>query len=684
MEKNLRSVFIGLLFGMIPLSAQCTIYVNQCGYLPQMEKIAYTDEGADSFFVSEATSGRLYFAGKWQWRKSDDPSTGLTLYEADFSTLQIPGRYYIRNKSGSHSVNFTIADSVFHPLVRKSLKGLYFQRCGLELDKLYAAPWNHGSCHTADAIFHSSCDRSGYMETGGGWHDAGDYGKYIVPANIAVGTLLLFSEKFPDYLSSDNMNIPESNNGIPDLLDETRYELNWMLRMQDSLDGGVYFKVTTKDFVGWVMPDKSFDPRYIYEKSSTATAGFAAVTARAARVYEAYDPNFAQKCRSAAQKAWDFLEQHPSIVPPGGFHNPDDTETGEYGDEDDSDERLWAAAELFETSGEKVYDRYFQDHYQDGPLFEEQMSWGYVKPLAQITYLTGEQSAANPSVKSTIRSALYDYGQEQTNLMQKDGFRVAMEGWEYYWGSNSVVLNKAILLLFAYEESGDAVYRKTALHQLDYILGVNGHNMTFVTSVGSNSPHHIHHAPSASDGVDEPVPGLMAGGPDKYLDDPELQAAFNSQTPPAMCYLDVLGSYASNEITVYWNASLIFVSAYFNKGNGSTSIIGKTGFIVNNIRLYQNYPNPFGEGNSAANHSVSANPSTVIRYEVGISRKPTVHVRLTIYNVLGQKVKELVNGYQSAGMYRVRFNGNNLASGVYFYRLVTDDLFLTRKMLLMR
>ncbi len=658
------------LFGSL---LKATIYVNQLGYLPEEEKGAYTTTNVDSFFLVEQSSGKIVFAEPLRLRKTDDPATGLTLYEADFSTFTTPGRFTIQLSNGEESVPFCIADSVFQSVALKSLKGLYFQRCGTTLQAEFAEDWSHGTCHSTDALFHASCDTFGYLKTSGGWHDAGDYGKYVVPAANALAYLLFWAEYFPQGFTTDSLNIPESGNSIPDVLDEARWELEWLLTMQDSALGGVYFKVTTKNFVGWVMPDDSYETRYIYQISSTATADFAAIMARAYRLFNQYDSAFANQCLQAARNAWRFLEENPDIVPEGGFQNPDDTETGAYEDSDDSDERLWAAAELFETTGEEKYNSYFLDHYQQGGIINGQTSWQNVKPLAQITYLNSSQVNASSTAKENILNALVDYAEETVSISQNDGFRVALQEWEYYWGSNSVVLSKATMLIFTYKATANLQYRQTALHQLNYILGCNAHNMTFVTALGTNSPLHIHHAPSVADGVEPPVPGLMAGGPNRYLDDPALQQAFNSQTPPALCYLDDQDSYASNEIAIYWNAPLFFVSAYFNQQGQSNSLINEVPLLPRTTELYQNFPNPF-------------NPRTVIQFYLPKAAK----VSLEIFTVQGTKVCTLIQERDlPAGRHQVIWEGQDalgkpVASGVYFYRLATVKTQITKKLIFLR
>ena len=190
--------------------------------------------------------------------------------------------------------------------------------------------------------------------------------------------------------------------------------------------------------------------------------------------------------------------------------------------------------------------------------------------------------------------------------------------------------------------------------------------MTFVTGVGSVYPMHPHHRPSASDGIVEPIPGLMAGGPDKYLDDAVLQAKFTSSSPPAYCYVDDQNSYASNEIAINWNAPLVFVSGYFNEST-VTSVKEKKTEVPLGFALAQNYPNPF-------------NPSTIIIYQVPANS----FVTLKLYDILGREVKTLVHQRQNAGSYTVTFFAAGLQTGVYFYRLQAGSVSQTRKMIVLK
>lgn len=554
-----------------------SIYVNKIGYLPSKVKYVYFSNLVDSFYVREQISGVIRFRGKAELWKEKDLATNLTLYRGDFSKFNGKGIFYITDNLGNKSSTFSISDTVFNEVYRKSLKYFYFQRCGIDLEQKHAGRYSHAKCHLLDGYFHRSTDTVGFKYVVGGWHDAGDYGKYIVNAGITVGTLLMAFELFPQKFSQDDLNIPESKNNIPDLLDEVKYELEWMLKMQN-FDGGVYSKVTKERFEEFVMPqDDSPEGRYIYRISSTATADFAAVMARAYRIFNKYDKDFAYQCINAAKKAWNFLERNPDIVPLGGFKNPEGTITGEYGDKDDSDERLWASIELYFSTGNTKFFNYYESNYKKKNLFTT-MDWGDVRTLAHLTFLTCQtelpcQTGLSHKTKEVLFSgiinehkhSLENYCELLLSKSRKDGFNITILPGEYRWGSNSDVLNNAVILIFGYELLNKQDYYDTALMQLNYILGINAHDISFVTGVGDNSVMNPHHRPSAADGIFEPIPGLLAGGPNQYLDDPTLRSLFDSNSPPALCYVDDVGSWSSNETAINWNAPLVFVSGYFNE-----------------------------------------------------------------------------------------------------------------------
>lgn len=660
---SLKIILVIILFCCISVQAQ--IYINQAGYLNNSPKIFYSSVSADSFSVIESATQQEYLKGPLELYYSNDPATGLNLYQGDFSALQRAGNYYIQTNLNDTSYTFSISSNAYTEVYKKSLKGFYFQRCGTALIQANAGVYSHPNCHLNDGIYHSTTNQTGSLNTTGGWHDAGDYGKYIVNAGISAGTLLMAYESFPQLFNYDDLNIPESGNGVPDILDEVRYELNWFLKMQNP-NGGIYFKITKTNFESFIMPNNDSGTRYIYQISSTATADFAAVMARASRIFLSFDSTFANQCLNAAILAWDFLVANPTIVPVGGFKNPTGTVTGEYGDTNDKDERLWAAAELFETTGNSIYKSYFDSNYSQGGILNSTMNWGNVKPLAQITYLKSTQPEATIAVKNQIKNSLVSYCNSLVIRHNLNGFGITINPGEYYWGSNSDVLNKAIILIFGFVESGNINYKNTALAQLNYILGTNAHNLSFVTGVGTNSIMHPHHRPSAADGVVNPVPGLLSGGPNEYLNDPVLQSLFNSSTPPALCFVDHVDSYASNEICINWNAPLVFVAGYFN-GDGLTSVEEQSLITPEKFQLKQNYPNPF-------------NPTTKIDFQVQSSSIVTIK----IFDVLGNEVDTIVNQQLDPGEYSTVYDASRIASGVYLYQLRSDNLFQSKKMLLIK
>ncbi|RQW02903.1 MAG: T9SS C-terminal target domain-containing protein [Calditrichaeota bacterium] len=642
------------------------LYVDQEGYRPSDRKYLFVVSAADSFEIRDSVTHTTIFKDALTSYAVIDPATGFSLSRGEFSDLINPGRYYAAVSGADSSCIFTIADTVYNQLFRKSLKGFYFQRCGFDLLGPTVGNYYHSKCHNADGMYHSSTGLVGFHLAGGGWHDAGDYGKYIVNAGVTVGTLLMAYEYFPEKFSSDDIHIAESGNGIPDILDEVRYELEWMQTMQGT-DGGVYHKLTPQQFSGFIMPQNDYSTRYIYEVSSAATGDFAAVMARASRIYQAFDPGFADSCLTAAESAWQYLDLHPSVQPPGGFQNPAGTATGVYGDSDDRDERLWAAVELYLATGELTYHNYYIARYQS-TLISSAMSWQNVGTMAHLSYLCGSQSGMSGLIKTTLSQSLNSFCQNMIIRHASNGFHVTLNPGEYTWGSNASVLNNAVMLIFGYEQLQNEMFRDAAVDQLHYILGNNAHKMSFVTGTGSVSPLHPHHRPSAADGVAEPVPGLLAGGPNQYLNDPVLQSHFTSSTPPALCYLDDEASYASNEIAINWNAPLVFVAGYFAEFvSTGISVPEKGSLIPRGIYLNQNYPNPF-------------NPKTVIRWQLAVGSP----VNVTVYSITGEKVAILVNERQPAGKHTVTFDASRLASGIYWYVLTAGGHRLHRKMILVK
>ncbi len=662
MSKQTNKFLFFMMFGVLTLNAQNRLFVNQAGYLVNGIKTVVSSEDADSFYVVDYYSDAVKFAGSFTNSFENDNLSGMSLVVGDFSDFTQSGKYFIKLGNGYLSLPFEISDSVFNSLYILSQKAFYFQRCGTSLLMQNAGQYHHLACHTQDGFYHQTTGMNGFKYAVGGWHDAGDFGKYIVNAGITLGTLMLGYELFPEYFSKDDLNIPESGNGIPDLLDEIRYELEWELKMQDE-SGGVFTKLTRLNFAPFEMPEEDNATRYLYRISSTATGDFAAVMAHAYRLFGEYDSAFAETCLSASLNAWNFLEQNPDIVPAGGFVNPEDTNTGEYGDNNDSDERLWAAAELYSSTNDTAFEDYYLSKFHSVGLFSS-VSWQWVAPMAHLIYLLTTTSR-NSVAEAELKNSLNNYVLQIISKMNSNPFSIPLSDGEFYWGSNGAVLNEAMFLIAEDIINDNNENFNYVIKCLNYISGENPINQSFVSGVGTNRLMHPHHRQSASDNIDEPIPGLLSGGPNQYLNDPTLQALFNSETPPALCYIDSVSSYASNEIAINWNAPLVFVSGFVN-GKAMLTSVNDFGYKApNQIRLFQNYPNPF-------------NPDTVIKFE--IVKKG--NVRLEVYNVLGEKVATLLNKKLNAGLHRIKFIPQNyrISSGIYFYTLTVGENRLSNKM----
>ena len=558
----------GMLFmalaGLTTFAATPTtdIKVDQAGYLPGAPKVAMvvSKTPASNFTVRRGSDGSVAFEGKLS-ASVDDIDTGDRVQSADFTKLSKRGKYYIDVPGVGRSWDFAIDPDVYSRVYYLAMRSYYGQRCGTAVDMGPDFPdYKHAACHLTCA-FHSSSGKTGPLPSGKGWHDAGDYGRYIVNSGISTGTLLWTYELFGPQVKNVSLNIPESGNSTPDILDEIRWNLDWMLSMQDE-DGGVWHKQSSETFCGFVMPEDDKFPSYVIGtgkepfKSSWATADFAAVMAIAARVYKPFDGGYAGKCLEAARQAWSWIEKYPNVT----FQNPAGVVTGGYGDRDCGDERLWAAAELYRTTREEAYHRYFLEHYGEYRKTVRAMSpegWGNVAPLGLWTYVLGKGQDANASAaisKDTISAA--DQIVERT---QKNGYRISMITDNFVWGSNAVAANYGMQLLVTNAIHRDPRYVYTAIENLHYLLGRNTISLSWVTQVGANPFKHPHHRPSAADKNKDPWPGLLSGGPNRNRQDSVLQKLPN--LPPAKMYLDVLESYASNEVAINWNAPLVFTLA---------------------------------------------------------------------------------------------------------------------------
>jgi endoglucanase len=544
-------------------NAQVDLKVDQVGYPLEGAKVAFTGAPGAAFELRRSSDNKVVFKGKLEAAQTD-ANSGDQVQAADFSKFRKAGTYYVSVPGVGRSWDFAIGANVFDHAYYLAMRGFYGQRCGTAVDLGSEFPgYAHPICHQNGA-FHLSSGASGPLVNRGGWHDAGDYGRYIVNSAFASGTLLEAWENYGKNIEHIALKIPETGNGTPDILNEVRWNLNWMLQMQDA-DGGVWFKQTSEHFSEFVSPEDDHltskvigtgGPAY---KSTCATADLAAVGAIAARTYQKYDAEFAAQALKAARKAWEWTEKNPNTT----FRNPAGVSTGEYGDAHCGDERLWAAAELFRTTGEAVYGDYVVQHYAeflsslDSPPAE---SWAVLGMRGLWAYGLSGQKSADAAVVAAIRERTLTAARAIVERTRLNPYRISMKASDFVWGSNGVAAEYGVYLLMANQFEPDAAFVDAALDNLHYLLGRNTFSLSYVTRLGEHSFQHPHHRPSGSGKQWGPWPGLLSGGPNAHRQDAVL-AALPKDLPPAKVYADQQASYASNEICLNWQASLVFLLA---------------------------------------------------------------------------------------------------------------------------
>ena len=535
---------------------------NQLGFLVKQPKWVTVLGANDATHITlHRASGELLRTLPLSPARLDDAS-GDQVRLADLSAALSHGDFKIE-LNGSFSDTVHVDRNAYHAALVTTMRAFYGQRCGCAVDLGHG--YTHAACH-ANGSYHPSSGKSGPIPNTGGWHDAGDYGRYIVNSGITCGTLLWAWEMFPDVLHKLNLNLPPGGPACPDFLREVEWNLRWMLSLQDT-DGGVFHKQTSEHFCAFIMPEQDTLPSQVIGtgtapyKSTAATADFAAVMAIASRCYAAYDKPLAARFLTAARSAFAWVQAHPDVV----FRNPEGVSTGEYGDAHFEDERLWAAAELFRTTGEPAYDKAFRDSVPTPAAGKWSLTlrapgWNDVASMAYWAYLFAPQGDA--ALKDAIREATARSAAELITRSSTSGYGNTLAFDDYVWGSNAVAANHALLLAIAHRIAPDSRAVHAALGNLDYLLGRNCHGVSWVTQLGTRPFLHPHHRPSAADGIAAPWPGLLSGGPNRHPADDA--ARHLPAAPPMRMWTDDQAAYSMNEVAINWNAPLVFLLAFAN------------------------------------------------------------------------------------------------------------------------
>jgi endoglucanase len=569
------------------------VLVNQTGYLPDLPKLATVKSAQTTPLKWElhkhggavVASGETKPAGK-------DAASGDEVQIADFSSFKTPGKEYTLSVGADVSHPFDIEADVYKKLKYEALAYFYHTRSGIEIAMPYAGgkQWTRPAGHVGVApnqgdksvpcLQGSGCDYK--LDVTGGWYDAGDHGKYVVNGGISAWTLMNEYERAKlrgteADLGDGKLNIPEKKNKIPDILDEARWELDFMLKMQvpdgQPKAGMVHHKVHDKEWTALgLRPDEDPIARFLWPPSTAATLNLAATAAQCARIWEKLDKAFSAKCLAAAEKAWNAAQANPAV-----FAGTSAVGGGPYDDKNVADEFYWAAAELFITTKKDAYKAFIEKspYYKKIPTtmgddaIPTPFDWGNVQALGTIS-LALVPNNLPPKEIDDCKVAIETAADAFAALVEQQGYRLPFKPGTkgYPWGSSSFILNNSIVLGLAYDFSAEPKYLNAVAEAMNYILGRNPVDQSYVTGYGERPLEHPHHrfwAHQANAKFPSAPPGIVSGGPNSGLQDPYVQAAGLAGCAPEKCFADNIEAWSTNEIAINWNAPLAWVASFLDE-----------------------------------------------------------------------------------------------------------------------
>lgn len=513
--------------------------------------------GAQEFSVRRVEDDSVAWSGTLSEERTD-PGTSIAVRFADFSELSEAGEYYLEVEDVGRSVTFRIGDDVYDGELANVMLGFYGWRSGVDISfDAHGVHHEHAAGHVDDALLDYVDEQVGERKDGaGGWYDAGDYGKYLPTASISVNTLLLAWELFGERLEGLELPfLPEHGGELPDFLDEVKWELDWLLKMTYADGSGrVHHKLNSPQFPGFVLPADDPTTRYFSNYSTAATAEFVATMAMAARVFAPYDDvtgDYSKQLLAAARLSYEYLSEHPEDVQ----YDASVLAAGAY-QKGDAADRLWAAAELWATTGEEAILADFEGRIGAATRVAENFDWDTTSNFGVMTYLLSERSGRDPAVVEQLEGAL---DAAVLSLLYAHGFSgFGRDSDLYYWGTNGMIARTCMLLQTAYRLDPDPTYLDVCADQIGYLYGRNQYNRSQVTGAGIDPPLNPHHRISGADSVTEPYPGLLVGGG---------QTATN--------WVDLQNSFSTNEIAINWNSALAFALAGFVEGGAASEPLGR-------------------------------------------------------------------------------------------------------------
>lgn len=521
----------------------CTV-----GYLPEVAKIA-TVVGADeakNFSVVDAATGEVVHTGELG-PMIDSVPTKERARAADFSALRRTGTYVVRVAGLPDSAPFALSATALERSFENVMLGFYGQRCGQAVRFTWKGEtFTHAKCHGEDGwLDYCEPARAGQRRDGtGGWHDAGDYGKYSVNAAFGTAIMLLAWEQRAEALKQFQLPVlPEHGGALPDYLAELKFNLDWLLKMQRP-NGEVAHKLTALRFEAMALPETDVAKRYFTAVSRSATLNFAAVGCMAARVFRPYDAAYAEAWSAAARRAWTAARTMPDA-------NPDTSafKTGNYFAPTASDYQ-WALLEVRLAFGEDVLTaeeraRFAQATSGRERSFVAEWDWGNGYSLGLFSWLLSAEAKQDAAALGRLRQDLLAVADGIVAASRQHAYGRGVAG--YRWGGNGVVARSTMVLAVAFQLTGERRYRDAAYAQIAYLYGRNPFGRSFVTGDGFRPPQFPHHRPSVGDAVTPPWPGHLVGG----------------ANPTELDWFDETPSFRTNETAINWDAALAYALAIF-------------------------------------------------------------------------------------------------------------------------
>lgn len=559
----MKHIFFVLLFS-IPFwgcgqTVSDFIVVDQFGYLPQAKKIAIIrtpEVGFDAkenfspsrtYTVVEANTRRQVFRGSpVAWNNGEiDPSSGDKVWHFDFSSVTAEGTYYVYDVTRRvKSFDFVISHDVYKDALKHAFRTFFYQRAGFPKDAQFAgAEWADRASHLRKRQdsecreFGKDNDALTERDVRGGWYDAGDYNRYTNWTADYIIYLLLTYEENPAAWT-DDFGIPESGNGVPDILDEVRFGLDHMLRLQ--FPSGA-LKAVVASAPG-SPPSSAREPSFWGGPSTSATLSGAAAFAYGAKILAEFDPTYALSLRQAAERAWRWSNTNPNIL----FYN-NSREHGTEGlaagqqevdDQGRLEKKLQAALRLYDLTGQEEYKNFFEQNYAKARM----IAWDFIFPFGEanqdmLLYYT-KLETANPEISKHITNTYWRLLDTVHNLRcvleSKDPYLAYQK--DFVWGSNGTKVKQGSMYYNIIQYNIQTPFAKDSLRDIaagyiHYIHGRNPLSMCYLTNMNQYGAdksvtrlyhwwfkHGCRRWGAVGESTHGPAPGFLVGGPNPAYD----------------------------------------------------------------------------------------------------------------------------------------------------------------------